>query len=114
MEQYPRVFGSNEFLTQYPYALATIVSGAFAASAAILSAVFIDEVSMSAFRSCSTSLTDTIDTRRQESRENGWTRADVDMGSAQVSGRWSCPLPLWAYHGPRLWIHRRYVFTLLE
>ncbi|PSK59155.1 hypothetical protein B9Z65_3479 [Elsinoe australis] len=41
--QYPSVFGGNELFTKYPYALATIVSGAFAVSAAILCIVFLKE-----------------------------------------------------------------------
>lgn len=44
-EQYPGVFGNSNFFQTYPYALATIASGTFAASAAIITAVFVKEVS---------------------------------------------------------------------
>jgi hypothetical protein len=43
-EQYPKVFGSNSFLKNYPYALPTFVTGAFGASAAILCALLVKEV----------------------------------------------------------------------
>ncbi|TKX20811.1 efflux pump-like protein [Elsinoe australis] len=36
VEQYPALFGGNELFTKYPYALPSIVSGAFAVSAAVL------------------------------------------------------------------------------
>ncbi|KAF2219233.1 major facilitator superfamily domain-containing protein [Elsinoe ampelina] len=43
VEQYPGLFGGNELFRKYPYALATMVSGAFAVSAAVLCAVGLKE-----------------------------------------------------------------------
>jgi hypothetical protein len=48
-EQYPKLFGSNSFLKNYPYALPTFVTGAFGASAAILCALLVKEVDFSTF-----------------------------------------------------------------
>jgi MFS family permease len=42
-EQYHWLFGQNQFLTQYPYALPTMFTGAVAASATILSIFFLKE-----------------------------------------------------------------------
>lgn len=42
-EQYPRLFGRNRFLTEYPYALPTFFTGAVAASAALLSLFLLNE-----------------------------------------------------------------------
>lgn len=42
-KQYPQVFHQVPFFKQYPYALATLATGAIALIAAILSAVFVDE-----------------------------------------------------------------------
>ncbi|MCJ1225831.1 hypothetical protein MMC12_002480 [Toensbergia leucococca] len=42
-DQYPRVFGQIHFFKNYPYALATAVTGTVAASAAIVSALFVKE-----------------------------------------------------------------------
>lgn len=41
--QYPKVFGNSELFRQYPYALATMVSGAFGLSATLLSIFFLKE-----------------------------------------------------------------------
>ncbi|KAF4549202.1 Efflux pump azaK-like protein [Elsinoe fawcettii] len=41
--QYPGLFGGNELFKRYPYALATMVSGAFAVSAAVLCLVGLKE-----------------------------------------------------------------------
>lgn len=43
VEQYPRLFGGNNFLTNYPYALPTLFTGAVAASATILSFFLLKE-----------------------------------------------------------------------
>jgi MFS family permease len=42
-EQYPRLFSKNYFLTEYPYALPTIFTGAIAASATLLTLFFLKE-----------------------------------------------------------------------
>ena len=58
---YPSVFGSITLFREYPYALATIVAGAFSASAAILSALFLNET-----------LPDKIAGRKEESPMSTW------------------------------------------
>ena len=42
-EQYPRLFGRNDFLLNYPYALATLFTGAIAGIAALLSLFWLKE-----------------------------------------------------------------------
>jgi len=46
--QYPGVFGDNQFLRAYPYALANMATGAFAFSAMLLTVFFIEETLTSA------------------------------------------------------------------
>lgn len=43
-EQYPRVFGKIGLFKEYPYALPSLVSGSIALSAALVSALFVEEV----------------------------------------------------------------------
>lgn len=42
-EEYPRVFGQIQFLKDFPYALPTIITGVFSASAAIICTLFVKE-----------------------------------------------------------------------
>lgn len=44
-DKYPSVFGGIQFFKDYPYALATFTTGAIGATACIVSALFIKEVS---------------------------------------------------------------------
>jgi hypothetical protein len=43
-EQYPAVFGRVQLFIDYPYAFPTLVTGLVGASAAIISALFVEEV----------------------------------------------------------------------
>lgn len=43
--QYPRVFGGIWFFEEYPYALPNIVASMFGFSAAVISAIYLKEVS---------------------------------------------------------------------
>jgi len=54
-DQNPSIFGKYQFFVNYPYALPTFTTGLFGASAAIVAAIFIKEVSCSP-PSCNTSV----------------------------------------------------------
>lgn len=45
-ETYPKIFGSFQFLKDFPYALPTFITGGIGASAAIMCGLLVKEVSI--------------------------------------------------------------------
>lgn len=45
VEQYPDLFAGNKFFTEFPYLLPTMIAGIIAFAAAVIVALFVEEVS---------------------------------------------------------------------
>lgn len=106
VDQYPSTFGHSQFFKDYPYALATLVSGLFAASAALVNFFFLKEVSEPRAIGYRIVLTYHKDSSTK-GQGRGHPEAHVDPGCRSISWCPNCTFPLRPHYADSFGIYRR-------